>query len=40
LTLIYLGQTPYTFVSDKSVEKIKTHILCLVTFFFVENRAV
>ena len=24
----------------KVVEKIKTHILCLVTFFFFENRAV
>ena len=27
-------------VSDKRVEKIKTHILCSTTFFFCENRAV
>ena len=27
-------------VSDRIVEKIKTHILCSVTFFFLENRAV
>ena len=26
-------------ISDKVVEKIKTHILCSITFFF-ENRAV
>ena len=28
-----------TNISDKFVEKIKTHILCLVTFFWFENRA-
>jgi len=26
-------------VSDKFVEKIKTHILCPITFIFSENRA-
>jgi hypothetical protein len=27
-------------VSDKVVEKIKTHILCAITFFFYENRVI
>jgi hypothetical protein len=26
--------------SQKVAEKIKTHLLCLITFFFFENRAV
>jgi hypothetical protein len=27
-------------ISDKVVEKIKTHVLCSINFFFSENRAV